>query len=854
MTNKRPKVHISWWLIIVEALLVRYVRVSNEWIEQVRRAASKGPVVFILRNRSLIDFLCVRGLCHRHGLPPVGFISGLVPFVFLPLWRWFFSLFRRNDIDNQRQYLTDALKNGGSAIVFLRRPSLRESTGGRPVKINGIRLSVESQEQLDLPVQILPTVFLWGEGAMKRMPGTMDFIFGSAEYPRLLRSIRLLIRRRSTHGSWIGEAIDLSAVRKNRKVDNASLTGIVKAGVGRCIEKIRRERLGSLTKPSSRLKYEVINSKRLRKELEIIAADDKITPSSIEPKVRTIINAMATNFRPGVITFIVIIFSFVWRRIYNGFDISDADREKLRAAVGQGPLLLLPTHKSHIDYLAVSQVLIDANIMLPHIAAGENLSFWPLGWFFRSSGAFFIRRKFINDRFYSAVVNSYIRRLMQSGYTIEVFIEGGRSRTGKLLRPKLGMLEMALKAYAVSPRINTGVLPIFLGYEKVIEEDAYVKESVGKKKRKESVSGILKTTKVLLHKYGHLTVRTGDYFTIETVLSDLGHNREDLNTGSIRRKVALEIAIRTLHEINQITVATPSALLSTAALTMPSPKFRWSTLRKNTSQLTEYLNAQGVEFGRIVKQWVSDNQQAPDAKHESLDKTINAFIKAGRIRIVAKGDDPLLEIKEECRLPLDYYKNNIIHFFVPLSIICATCLANKKKKTTLKEIYKDMTLACHLYRWEFLLPDASNDNALFNTELDAMLKPAVEILIQQGILQKHDDGLTVANVETAVLTREILRNFYEPYYATLHISRLRNFGEITGETTRLSRLYMEKSLNEQRFSRPEGLNRINMQNAFHACKDLRLNRPFAGHRPFDDNEMGDQLIKFVARALDLPDS
>ena len=84
---------------------------------------------------------------------------------------------------------------------------------------------------------------------------------------------------------------------------------------------------------------------------------------------------------------------------------------------------MLPTHKSHVDYLVLSQVLKDNNLMMPHIAAGQNLAFWPLGWLFRSCGAFFIRRRFVDDKFYTAIVSAYVRRLVQERYAIEVFIE-----------------------------------------------------------------------------------------------------------------------------------------------------------------------------------------------------------------------------------------------------------------------------------------------------------------------------------------------------------------------------------------------------------------------------------------------
>ena len=141
----------------------------------------------------------------------------------------------------------------------------------------------------------------------------------------------------------------------------------------------------------------------------------------------------------------------------------------MREAAKRGTLVLLPSHKSHVDYLMLSFVFFHANLQLPLIAAGDNLAFFPLGLVLRRGGAFFIRRKFAGDRLYAAVVDAYIRRLIREGYSIEFFLEGGRSRTGKLLPPKLGLLNMVVEAALAVPNKEVFFVPVAIGYDRLVE-------------------------------------------------------------------------------------------------------------------------------------------------------------------------------------------------------------------------------------------------------------------------------------------------------------------------------------------------------------------------------------------------
>src|SRR5439155_11035019 len=273
------------------------------------------------------------------------------------------------------------------------------------------------------------------------------------------------------------------------------------------------------------------------------------------------------------------IMSWVFRKIFDGIEVDVEGLEKVRAAARKGPLVIVPSHKSHIDYLVLSYVFLLNDLVPPLVAAGANLSFWPMGFLFRRGGAFFLRRTFRGDKLYAAVFRAYVRKMLRESFNIEFFIEGGRSRTGKLLAPKLGLLGMIVEAALDDDGQHARkaqVVPISIGYEKVIEEKSYAKEAAGGEKKKEDVKGLLKATKVLGARYGRLNIQFDEPFSLGDTLREAGAmvawNEEEnwivpapLDSPQ-RRHATLRLAHRIVYGINRETAVTPTALAAAALL------------------------------------------------------------------------------------------------------------------------------------------------------------------------------------------------------------------------------------------------------------------------------------------------
>src|SRR5437763_3680148 len=189
------------------------------------------------------------------------------------------------------------------------------------------------------------------------------------------------------------------------------------------------------------------------------------------------------------------IFNRIWPRVFTALEI--VGLENVIECVKEHPVVLVPCHRSHFDYLILSYIFHLNYLSPPHIAAGDNLSFWPMGPLFRGAGAFFIRRSFEDDELYKMVFRKYLTFLIREGYTQEFFIEGGRSRTGKILTPKLGMLSAILGAFVDGVRHDLYLVPVSIHYGRVVEEEAYKRELVGADKEKESIWSLLKARRLL---------------------------------------------------------------------------------------------------------------------------------------------------------------------------------------------------------------------------------------------------------------------------------------------------------------------------------------------------------------------
>jgi len=266
----------------------------------------------------------------------------------------------------------------------------------------------------------------------------------------------------------------------------------------------RQKPTGPVLKSYGEIKRSVLTEEDLRNYMEKYAERKNIPVYRARQDAVGFFEEIAAKYRPGFVALCAHLIQWLSTTIFEGIRMDRERFETIRRMSLNGPVVFVPCHRSHIDSLVMLYVMTRNRISPPHFFAGKNLSFWPLGPILRMSGAFFVRRSFAGAVFYTKVFSAYIRKLLEQGFHITVFIEGTRSRSGKLLQPQLGMINILLNAYEKGACSDLVFVPVFIGYDRVPEEREYLHEIQGGRKTPESPRQFLKIGKLLKKRYGKI--------------------------------------------------------------------------------------------------------------------------------------------------------------------------------------------------------------------------------------------------------------------------------------------------------------------------------------------------------------
>lgn len=260
------------------------------------------------------------------------------------------------------------------------------------------------------------------------------------------------------------------------------------------------------------LKNDVFNSQRVQQAIEELGKNEASTIEELKKRAQGILLEMGHNQNMLSIRFIGFFLAKVLKRLYSHVFISTNGIEKIRNSVAKHPILLMPTHRSYMDFLLMSFICFHFHIPMPVIAAGlDFLGLKAVRTMLRNAGAFFIRRAFGEDKLYWAIFTEYVQNILRSGESpMEFFVEGTRSRSAKSLNPKLGLLLAAMELYATAQVSDITIVPISITYDRTLEESLYAYELLGIPKPKETTSGLFKARKILAENFGNIYMTVGN--------------------------------------------------------------------------------------------------------------------------------------------------------------------------------------------------------------------------------------------------------------------------------------------------------------------------------------------------------
>jgi glycerol-3-phosphate O-acyltransferase len=807
-----------------------HIEVDETWTGCVRRAESRGTVVYVLRNLSPVDFFALDYLTKRHKLPQVHFANDLGLWVLEPMGRGWLNALARSD-ETDAEDLRRAVSSGASAALFLKRPPTLLEPGSRG-RIEGdrfLRTILDVQRKSDKPILLVPQVFVWSKHGDEAQHNVVDAVLGPREWPGKIRAIAQFLANYQKVTLRAGEPLDVKAFLESEarspKVDDGILVRRMTYVLLRRLERERRAVVGPTRKPADRLREEVIRSPRLQKIIHDMAGEGEAERQVLTRKAHAMLREMEAQPDANVVALLDNVFNQTVGRMYTELEVDAEGIERVRAAAKEGSLILLPSHKSHIDYIALTYVLYHHHLQLPLIAAGENLNFAPVGLVLRRAGAFFIRRSFAGDRLYQAVVDAYMRKVLRDGWPLEFFLEGGRSRTGKLLPPKLGLLNMVVDAVLGLTETKTSFVPISIGYERLVEEEAFVNELTGGEKKKEDVRGLLDSTRLLGQRYGRLSVQFGEIQTLDQILAEVdpasGHDGGPPAklTPARRRALVTRLAYHVMNEINRVTAVTPGALVAAALLTHGKRGLPYDDLVAACEHIARVLQRFGARFSPSLAPAGRDG-----IRLEAVREACDLFVRAGHVEAHLPGQSGKLKnalpgaifiVPDEARLSLDLAKNLVIHFFVTRGIV-ATALASARSRPMPTTVLRERVLALsRLFKYEFTFRTDAPFDRIFDDTLTAMVADGE--LTRGG--PETDAFMDIT--DAAKLYAAMLQTFVEGYRIAARSLTLLVKGPMTPKDLTKKALGMgERMFLSGDVQRREAISGPVLENAFSAFVDL----------------------------------
>jgi len=618
----------------------------------------------------------------------------------------------------------------------------------------------------DLEVDLVPVAVYWGRAPQKeRSFFKLLLVEDWALTSRIRKLLQVLFNGRNT-------LIEISEPVSVRKLlgEDASIE-MQSRRVARALRvqyaRQRTARIGPDLSHRRTIVTRVLRTHAVRSAVAQEMRERKITRRQAMLLARKQAEEIAANYSHAFVRFMEFALTRLWNRLYDGVEL--AHIETLERLAKDHEIVYVPCHRSHMDYLLLSYAIYRQGYAIPHIAAGINLNLPVIGRFLRKGGAFFIRRSFRGSALYTVVFTNYLAAIMGRGHSIEYFIEGGRSRTGRLLQPKTGMLSMTVRSFLRHPQRPVAFLPVYFGYERVVEGTTYIGELSGKPKEKESIAGLLRTFSKLRERFGRVYVNIGEPILLADVLAQFDPEwnkralEDDARLPWINPAVNL-IAGRIMRNINAAAAVSPINLLALILLATP----------RQTMPVGDLL--------RQIELYLSLLRTFPYSERVTITNlSPEEILKYGEsMQVISREKHPLgdlVRMREESAILATYFRNNVLHLFAMPSLIACAFDSNASMRT--EDIQR---LAWRIY------PYIASELFLrwSESELTGVVDAVLTALARHKLIEPTEDGTewrrqppnTAQAVQLSLLARATIQTI-ERYYLAVALLLKAGSGEIT---------------------------------------------------------------------------
>jgi glycerol-3-phosphate O-acyltransferase len=693
------------------------------------------PVCYVLQDRRYSNILVLLEQTSRAGLPPAQspFVAGTVTAA-----RSFFFLTRAQGITSPARH-----RYGHSPLL--------------------IRMVKAAMAEPGMDVQLVPVTILWG-----RSPGSQDSILKAlfAETWRPPGHLRQLIAV-LLHGRHM-------LVRFNAPM---SLREFVQEGLdeSRTLRKLsrtlrvhfRRQRQIAIGPDLSHRNTQVetlLATPAVRQAIAVEAAGAGVSHAEAEARARKLALEIPSDFSYGVVRALELFLNWLWTRLYDGIEVHNFEVVD-RIAPGHG-IVYLPCHRSHIDYLLLSFLIFQRGLTPPHIAAGANLNMPIIGPLLRRGGAFFLRRSFKGEPLYAAIFHEYLHLMLSRGFPIEYFIEGGRSRSGRMLAPRTGILGMTVRSYLRDHARPLMFVPVYVGYEKLLEGRSFVAELEGKPKSRESLWNLIKTAGQIRREFGKVHVNFGRPLALGEFLDTVRpgwEERDDIDPRADWVRDAIRDAGDELtRRINEAAVVNPINLIALALLATPKHSLDDFSLHRMIGHY-QALQAE-APYGSSTQ---------PCA--QGTEAVVATALRLAAVERVPHPLGDLFRVPDSQAALLAYFRNNVLHLFALPAVIA--CLVSQNPCLDRRRFEAAVTGICLLLRAELFLRWRPQ-------ELPAVLEGVLAVLIARGLIRRSGEHLTAPEANSQEFSElrllgETIRPTLERNFLTLALLQRHGSGRLT---------------------------------------------------------------------------
>ena len=804
----------------VASLLLRLfysgIKTDKDQTAVLKQFEEDAVVVYATKFKSYFEclFYYIRYQRNRLPYPQIGFDYQV--FLWQPVSRLIKIWLAHIDFFFHHRKFPSPYKSGFIGQILLKNKAGMLSLVGKrgfyrrfiKAKTDPIQYLIELQKSTERPIYIVPQLMFFSKKPHRSIPTLTDIFFGPEDKPGMLRRLFTLFKNPGKVFVEISEPVNLkhylqSEPIRSQPIEYQSL--MLRRNLLVQLNRHRQSITGPTLKTNLELKESILTGQRFQEFMDAYSKNRNIPIHEVRKKADAYIEEIAAGYNPAYIKFFSGVVGWIIRTMFDGVSVDSNGLGKVKRLALKGPLVLIPCHKSHIDYLILSYLLYHNNMPVPLVAAGKNLSFWPMGPLFRSGGAFFIRRSFRGAVLYSKVFAEYIHKLLEEGYNIEQFIEGGRSRTGKLLMPKLGLLSILLNAFKNGACGDMIIVPIYIGYDRVLEEKAYLQELEGGKKEPETLKGVIKARKFLSKRYGKIYIQFHEPISMNELLDKWGTPLGDM-TPKEQNALCRNLGYRIINAINRSAVVTAYGLVAGAILNCSRERFSYEQIMSIVDIYIKYLTTQDAKFADTL---ILDQVRA-------VEHALDAFVQSKFIEPVSKDKSiPHPErsylVNAAKRPSLEYYKNSCVAFFIPAAFTAQAILEKDAFQFSAADLHADYRFLQNFFKFEFAYD--------LDKSPEFKVRKSIKAFIDDAILMPHQTipdtyNVTSSGFRKLRLFSIFLKTYFESYWIVLSFLQ-NNANNSIKSKDRLKKILASGNRMYKRHEivLPEALSKVSFQNA-----------------------------------------